>query len=421
VINEHSLAAVAASRLPGGRVRPLYDSYGFARIPGTLLQLFGEHRAEGLPGDVLPDRDGALPRVVAVLIDALGWTFVERFAERAPLLARLRSEGVVSQLTTQFPSTTTAHVTTLHTVQPVGEHGAYEWFIYEPSLDRIVCPLTAAFAGEPDGGLLANGADLRVVYPQVEGLATRLGRLGASCHLVQPAATIETPFTKLVAGGASAHGVESARAGAALSARLAREAAPSLTLLYLDDFDTIAHELGPEDPRSEAVALELLDAVEQELVGPLAGTPGALVLVFADHGQLPTDPQRCIYVNERCPELVPLLRRGADGRPLAPAGSARDLFLHVRAGALDEALGLLGALFGDDAWVVSSEQLAADGLFGPNLSGRFRERVGDLVVLPRAGVEAWWHEPGRFAQRMRGHHGGLEPEEAETWIGALVP
>ena len=50
VINERSLAAVDASRLPGGRVRPLYDSYGFARIPGTLLQLFGEPGAEGLPG-----------------------------------------------------------------------------------------------------------------------------------------------------------------------------------------------------------------------------------------------------------------------------------------------------------------------------------------------------------------------------------
>jgi Type I phosphodiesterase / nucleotide pyrophosphatase len=421
VINERSLATVAAARLPGGRVRPLYDSYGFARIPGTLLQLFGEATAEALPADVLPELDGAPPRVIAVLVDAFGWTFAERFAERAPLLARLRAEGVVSQLTTQFPSTTTAHVTTLHTVQPVGEHGAYEWFIYEPSLDRLVCPLTAAFAGEPHGGLLAAGADLAAIYPQADGLAARLGRLGADTHLLQPAGTTDSPFTRIVSGAARVHGYEDARAGAALAARLARETAPSLTLLYLDDFDSIGHELGPDDPRSEAVALGLLEALEQELVDALAGTPGALVLLFADHGQLPTDPQSCVYVNERCPQLVPLLRHGADGRPLAPAGSARDLFLHVREGALDEALGLLSGLFGEDAWVVPTAQLAEDGIFGPRVSARFRERVGDLVVLPRAGVEAWWHEPGRFQQDLRGHHGGLEPEEAETWLGALVP
>ncbi len=421
MINERSLTAVDASRLHGGRVRPLYDSYGFARIPGTLLELFGAPGAEGLPGDVLPELDGAPPRVVAVLVDALGWTFVERFAERAPLLARVREAGVVSKLTTQFPSTTTAHVTTLHTAQPVGEHGAYEWFVYEPSLDRIVCPLMAAFAGEGPGGLVAAGADLRAVYPQADGLGARLSRLGVTCNSVQPAATIDTPFTQIVCAGATAHGVESARDGAALAARLAQAAAPSLTLLYLDDFDSSGHELGPDDPRSEAIALDLLDALEHELVDALAGTPGALVLLFADHGQLPTDPERCVYVNERCPQLVPLLRGGADGRPLAPAGSARDLFLHVRDGALDDAIGLLEELFAGDAWVVPTAELAADGVFGPRVSARFRERVGDLAVLPRAGVETWWHEPGRFRQELRGHHGGLEPEEAETWLGALVP
>ena len=422
MINERSLATIAgAARLPGGRVRPLYDSYGFAGIPGTLLQLFGERGAHALPDDVLPQLDGAPPRVVAVFIDALGWAFVERFAERAPLLARLREQGVVSKLTTQFPSTTTAHVTTLHTVQPVGEHGSYEWYIYEPSLDRLICPLTAAFAGEPHGGLLAAGTDLAAIYPQAEGLAMRLARLGVGTHLVEPAEIVDTPFTQLVCAGATVHGFESARTGAALAARLARSSAPSLTVLYLENFDTIGHQLGPDDPRSEAVALELLEAVERELVDALAGTPGALVLLFADHGQVPTDPERCVYVNERCPQLVPLLRRGADGRPLAPAGSARDLFLHVREGALDEALGLLEGLFGDEAWVAPTAQLAADGLFGPRISARFRERVGDVVVLPRAGVEAWWREPGLFEQDKRGHHGGLEPAEAETWLGALVP
>ena len=202
MINERSLAAVDGVAPAGGRVRPLYDSYGFARIPGTLLELFGAPGAEGLPGDVLPELDGAPPRVVAVLVDALGWTFVERFAERAPLLARVREAGVVSKLTTQFPSTTTAHVTTLHTAQPVGEHGAYEWFVYEPSLDRIVCPLMAAFAGERHGGLVAAGADLRAVYPQADGLGARLAGSARRATCVQPAATIDTPFTQIVCAGA---------------------------------------------------------------------------------------------------------------------------------------------------------------------------------------------------------------------------
>ena len=296
--------------------------------------------------------------------------------------------------------------------------------MYEPSLDRIVCPLTAGFAGEAPGGLVAAGADLRAVYPQDDGLATRLGAARAS-----PArACSRSPTVGLalhaarVRGRHASHGIESAREGAALAARLAQAAAPSLTLLYLDDFDAIGHELGPGDPRAEAVALALLEAIEHELVDALAGTPGALVLVFADHGQVPTDPARCVYVNERCPQLVPLLRRGR-GRPPAGAGRARRATssctcARVRSTRPSACSASSSATTPGWCRRRSSPPTASSA---PTSSERFRERVGDLVVLPRAGVEAWWHEPGRFEQDMLGHHGGLEPDEAETWIGALVP
>ena len=224
-----------------------------------------------------------------------------------------------------------------------------------------------------------------------------------------------------MAGPAVVHGVEAARAGAALAAELARASAPSLTLLYLDDFDTIAHELGPDDRRSEAVALDLLAAVEQELVDALAGPPRARSCSCSPTTASSRPIPSAASTSTSAARSSCRSADGADGRPLAPAGSARDLFLHVREGALDEALGLLQQLFGDDAWVAPTAQLAADGIFGPVISNRFTERVGDIVVLPRAGIEAWWHEPGRFEQSLHGHHGGLEPAEAETWLGALVP
>ena len=210
MINERSLAAVGASRLPGGRVRPLYGSYCFSRIPARCSACSATDRRR-LPGDVLPELDGGPPAWWPCSSTRSAWAFAERFAQRPPLLARVREDGVVSQLTTQFPSTTTAHVTTLHTLQPVGEHGSYEWFIYEPSLDRIVCPLMAGFAGEDAGGLVAAGADLQELYPQADGLASRLARLGVACTLVQPAETVDTPFTRLVCGGARARRREPSR------------------------------------------------------------------------------------------------------------------------------------------------------------------------------------------------------------------
>ncbi|HEY6399445.1 MAG TPA: hypothetical protein VIX82_18525, partial [Solirubrobacteraceae bacterium] len=71
-------------------------------------------------------------RVAVVLLDAFGASFLMRHGEH-PLVQRLE----VALLRSQFPSTTTAHVTTMHFGMAVEDHGLYEWNVLEPSLDAI--------------------------------------------------------------------------------------------------------------------------------------------------------------------------------------------------------------------------------------------------------------------------------------------
>ena len=92
---------------------------GFAELPARIEALAREHE-----------------RLAVVLLDAFGWAFVQRHADH-PFLRRLEIEQVASQ----FPSTTTAHLTTLYTGLPVEEHGLYEWRVYEPSIDAVIRPL----------------------------------------------------------------------------------------------------------------------------------------------------------------------------------------------------------------------------------------------------------------------------------------
>ncbi len=54
-----------------------------------------------------------------------------------PLLPRLE----IDHLESQFPSTTAAHVTTMHLGLPVDEHGIYEWRVFEPALGEVIVPL----------------------------------------------------------------------------------------------------------------------------------------------------------------------------------------------------------------------------------------------------------------------------------------
>jgi hypothetical protein len=59
-----------------------------------------------------------------------------------------------------------------------------------------------------------------------------------------------------------------------------------------------------------------------------------------------------------------------------------------------------------------------EGVFGA-AGPRLRERIGDVVVLPRPGESVWWREPGRFDMHFRGHHGGLSADEMLIPVAAL--
>src|SRR4029078_5862344 len=83
----------------------------FDQLPATVERLLtGASSGPALEEPFLRER---FERVAFVCLAAFGWSFLERHAG-PPLFARAGSDGVLTQLTAQFPSTTTAQVTTIH-------------------------------------------------------------------------------------------------------------------------------------------------------------------------------------------------------------------------------------------------------------------------------------------------------------------
>ena len=331
---------------------------GFAELPGRIAALTREHE-----------------RVAVVLLDAFGWAFVQRHADH-PLLRRLEIEPVASQ----FPSTTAAHLTTLYSGLPVTEHGIYEWQIYEPAVDAVVLPLPFVdAAGDP------LALDPRAIVPR----PTFFERLDVPSLALQPAAIWPSTYSGAALAGARVEPFDALADGVA---RLGRER--GLTYLYWDAIDAAGHRFGPSSAEFDAAALAALDL--------LAGVRDTLLVVTADHGQI--DVAEIDYVDALWPPLRAHLLR-------SPAGSARDLFLHV---SEPEAVvaGLREAL-GERATV----RLAAE-LF-PDAGERLRARLADVCVLPAPGRMAWLEAYPSRQLRFKGHHGGLTAAESETWIGIM--
>jgi hypothetical protein len=377
----------------------------FDALPAMVERLLG-----------LPDGP---EKVVLVWVDALGWRFVERHADH-PLLRRIAGEGTLERWTSQFPSTTTPHVVTMHSGLPVAAHGLYEWFVYEPALDRVVCPLRFSFAGDDDPGTLAAaGPAVAGMLPAVETVYRRLAARGVASHAFLDAAYATGPGSSLAFAGATVHPFATLREGLSALAGTLRARGPAYCFFYADEVDGAGHRAGPDSAAFDAAVRDVLDALEDWRHDVTGRAGDALLLVTADHGMTACDPATTVYVNREWPEVGALLRTGRDGRPLAPAGSARDLFLHARDGRVEELAAGLTRLVGDRARVARTADLVADGAFGPRPGPRLLERLGDVVVLPGAGGTVWWWEPGRFEQSFYGHHGGLSADEVAIPLGTL--
>jgi hypothetical protein len=341
---------------------------------------------------------GERTRVGVVLLDGFGRRFLERHADH-PFLRRLE----ITALTTQFPSTTTAHVTTMHTGLPVGEHGLYEWNVYEPALDAVVIPLRFQRAGDdrPDT-LAAAGLDPRVFIPRPT-LYERLAAAGVPSVVMHPSSFSPSTFDRVSTVGARL--APFATLGQGVAAFTKALAEPGYAYFYWDRIDAEGHHHGPGSREFDTAARHVLDLLERGL----RMVPGTLLLVTADHGQVAVDPARVDYLDDLWPPL-------RDGLRHRPAGSARDVFLHTS--DTQEVVQELAARLDGRGEVHAVADLVAAGRFGA-VGPRLRERLADVCVLPGPGRMAWLRSFAGPEPHFRGHHGGLHADEVDTWVGAL--
>lgn len=398
-------------------VKPNYGAGCFADLPATVTYWLTGNGKPALERDAIGSFGRRFDAVIFFFVDAFGWRFFEQH-QAHPALHRLTSNGHSWQLTSQFPSTTAAHVTTMHTGLPVGQSGIFEWFYYEPQLDSLIAPLLFSYAGTfRRDTLKPTNVTPASLYPPGT-FYQHLANQGVQSTVYQHRDFTPSTYSDWVFRGANVQAYRTlAEAFTLMRLRLERAQSPAYHFFYFDPIDTIGHQYGPGSPQFAAECDAFLTVFDRLFVQPLARKLHNTLLVFtADHGQVEIDPATTVYINQdpRFNGLAKYIRTNRQGAPLVPGGSARDLFLYVPPERLDEAVLFFGDRLQGQADVASVSDLIAQGYFGPlPLSYSFMSRVGNLVILPYAGESVWWYEKGRYEQHFFGHHGGLTPQEME--------
>lgn len=419
MINEAALAKFQP--LAEGLIRPLYTDYSFGNIPDTIeFLLTGNRRGPLLAPDCLGGTYPEPQKIVLLFVDSFGWQFWQQHYHRFRTTTRVVETGTLTPISTLFPSTTAASVTTLNLGVLPSAHACYEWNIYVPAYGETIQSLAFTPLGShPADACLRQGYDPAALLTVHETVHQRLQRRGVRSLQFAHRSYADSAYNRIACAGAEVtkHGTL-AEALVQLKQAIGQVDGKALLSFYWAGIDTIAHIYGPGTPYHAAEIASFwhtFDAVMADIA-----SPDTLYLFIADHGHVYVDREETIYLNQRLPQVSAALAASPTGNVIYPNGSPRDVFLHVRPGQVEWTLDALRKELDGIALVLPMDEALTEGLFGPRpVNAELRRRLGDILILPRLGHFVWWHEKGRMTNRYYGHHGGLTPEEAITVVGVV--
>ena len=371
----------------GTFLHPLSDLPNFVDLTRVLATNAGaSSRAERSNGQrQIADAIGPADHYVFVLIDGMGVSAVERLPANSFIRSHMRL-----QLTTIFPSATTAALTSLSTGCWPADHGAPGWFTYMPDHELTAIPLqfVERVSGQPLDGLSAPDVFLRPAH---------MAAFTSESQSFFPSPIAESVFSAYSTGGTPKSGFDSLTNAVDLVSIRVRNARPTYTYAYYPALDRIGHFLGPNDPAYIA-ELTQIDEQLRRLAEALDGS--ARLVVSADHGCIPIADTDTLILRPG-DELIDMLLA-------LPSGEGRTTHYHVKAGLATEFRAQFERRLGDRYVLITREEACSLHLFGPNEpAAEARSRIGDFIAIGEGHAEILPEELGF----MRGDHGGMTPDE----------
>jgi predicted AlkP superfamily pyrophosphatase or phosphodiesterase len=412
MLNEKSIRTINEIKFNKNFIKPLYESYNITKILEIIKYNFSIENEINFPKDLV-NIEKRKQKIILFLIDGFGWRFIEKFQSH-PFIKWAIKNGILSKITSQFPSTTAAHVTLFHSGLTVGQSGIYEWNYYEPKVDNLISPLIFSFSGDKKRNTLKiAGIKSSQIYPN-KTFYQFLKKHRIKSFIFQYHDYTPSTYSDYLFRGANVFPYKTlTEAITKLFQVLNNENEQSYYFLYFDVIDSISHQYGPNSTQLENEILIFLDIMEKIFLPNFTKLKNVIFMMTADHGHVEVDPKTCFYLNKKIPSIKKYLKTNKKGELLIPAGSPRDMFLYIKEEYLPYVKKILEKKLNGMAEIFETKQLIKDGFFGKKISKKFLERVGNLVILPYKNQLVWWYEKGRFEQKFFGHHGGLTKEEME--------
>ena len=390
-------------RTAGGFHFPDYRGGSIVNLLSSIIHALGGASPHPRLKALEPPVFDGVSRVVYLVLDGVGYNQLNRFIATAGG-GHFFSRHPLDRITTVFPTTTAAALTTLSTGAAPAEHGVLSWHLHLHDLGLVgaVLPGTT-LTGTALGG---DGFNLR----RYLGLPSYLSSVRRHKRLLSFGTLGQSAYSN---AGTRWNGYAAYKTLAGMerqTVRFARQGGRGVAYVYWPLYDTLCHRKGVQ-ARATRLHLAEIDRSLGRLASGLAGTR-TLLLVTADHGVVDAPPSKRIDL-----AAVPGL---LDCLTLLPAGDARQVSCFVRPWRVERFHDVVARHLTEACVCITGEDLLESGLLGPGQRHPSLEnRIGDYVLLARDDYAFRVTASLTKVRVHKGNHGGLSSDEVYVPLYAL--
>lgn len=360
--------------IPGVIEQPIGGNLTLSEVSRAIFAALGLPISSGLS---LPPSPGI---EILFLIDGLGAKTLAQHRDAAP---NISSIATVTDLMSEFPSTTATSLTSIGTGLHPAEHGMLGYTVRIPYSDnRLLNALKWDSRVDP------------VIWQSRATLFEQGAKVGIHSFNISAERYAGSGFTEAALRGATFLGANTFDRMID-QLHFATKKRPTFIYLYINDLDAAGHEFGVGSPEwidALTMADDFVGLVRQNLPA------GVRFTITSDHGML--NAQEKIMIDGQLIRDVTLI-----------GGEPRARHIYVTEGRERYVQSAWHAKLGAKAQVLLKSEAIEQELFGADPTPQTLERMGDLVVIPRD--EMVLIEPARkhLEGAMVGHHGGLTEVE----------
>lgn len=371
--------------------KPDYKNGGIVNLMSSIGAAFDAPSRYGecvlLPAEELK----SAKTVVLMVFDGMGYGFLK---ERESVF----HEGLRGKITSIYPPTTSAAITTFMTGVAPQQHAINGWFMYlkEVGMVSTILLFRPRAGGEPYSAQGISFSDITPLVPLSD-------RMDARAYHITRNDIKDSDYNKAVTKNAIVLGYDTlngffAQTKNAIAARGRRK----YVYAYWPGIDTLIHEHGTESAEVKRHFRDI-DKKFRAFLKSIEGT-GVAVIVTADHGLVDTPAHKVIRLADH-PKLEECLT-------LPLCGDSRTKYCYVHPKKAKQFEAYVKTRLKAYCDIYPSDAFIKKGYFGTGVvSPRLGERAGDYVLCMKENYILFDEIAGEERHVHIGNHGGGSARE----------